>query len=298
MLNRFRGKPEPTSQTGVLEEAAGLPGSAHEQHEKPQHHMHMPGFNHNGHKVTKGIHPDGESGRGGVHPWHFLRIAFRSTSHLSMMVNILWPFVPAAIAIHFARPDLHLWIFILNYIAMVPTANLVGFAGQELARKLPKVIGKLIGVLFCEDTSPQICCYGMWPSLSYADGNLLGLILETFLGGIVEIVLFMVLLHNSVNNTLIPVIRSAILGSILANLLLCLGFCFFAGGLRRETQEFDEVISEVGNGQLLMAGFGLLIPSAFYSSLRGGTTPDSVIAERVLHISRTTSVILLIAFLM
>lgn len=58
------------------------------------------------------------------------------------MVNVLWPFVPAAIAIHFARPDLHLWVFILNYIAMVPTANLVGFAGQELARKLPKVLGE------------------------------------------------------------------------------------------------------------------------------------------------------------
>lgn len=61
---------------------------------------------------------------------------------MSMVVNILWPFVPAAIALHFARPDLHLWKFTLNYIAMVPTANLIGFAGQELARKLPKVLGK------------------------------------------------------------------------------------------------------------------------------------------------------------
>lgn len=108
----------------------------------------------------------------------------------------------------------------------------------------------------------------------------------------------MVLLHNSVDNNLIPVIRAAILGSILANLLLCLGFCFFAGGLRRDTQEFDEVISEVGNGQLLMAGFGLLIPSAYYSSLRGGSTPEIELAANVLHISRITSVILLIAFLM
>ena len=134
--------------------------------------------------------------------------------------------------------------------------------------------------------------------MSYTDGNLLGLILETFLGGVVEIVLFMVLLHNSVNNSLIPVIRAAILGSILANLLLCLGFCFFAGGLRRDEQHFDEVISEVGNGQLLMAGFGLLIPSAYYSSLRGGSTPDEVLSANVLHISRITSVILLVAFLM
>ena len=107
----------------------------------------------------------------------------------------------------------------------------------------------------------------------------------------------MVLLHNSVNNSLIPVIRAAILGSILANLLLCLGFCFFAGGLRRNEQEFDEVISEVGNGQLLMAGFGLLIPSAYYTSLRG-SVEDVILEANVLHISRTTSVILLIAFLM
>ena len=125
-----------------------------------------------------------------------------------------------------------------------------------------------------------------------------GLIIETFLGGAVEIVLFMVLLHNSNKTSLIPVIRSAILGSILANLLLCLGFCFFIGGLRRNEQVFDEVVSEVGNGLLLAAGFGLLVPSAFFASLRGGPTTDDDLEERVLHISRITSVILLIAFFM
>ena len=60
-----------------------------------------------------------------------------------MLVNALWPFVPPAIALHFARPDLHVWIFALNYIAMIPSANLIGFAGQELARKLPKVFGRV-----------------------------------------------------------------------------------------------------------------------------------------------------------
>ena len=53
------------------------------------------------------------------------------------------PVVPAAFAVNYARPDLKLAIFILNYIAMVPTANLIGFAGQELARKLPKVFGMI-----------------------------------------------------------------------------------------------------------------------------------------------------------
>ena len=106
------------------------------------HRRDPPEFNHNGHKVTPGIHPDGESGRKWVHPWHFIRVCARSSSNASAMVNVLWPFVPVAIAIKYARPDLPLWIFILNYVAMVPSANLVGFAGQELARKLPKVMGQ------------------------------------------------------------------------------------------------------------------------------------------------------------
>lgn len=130
MLGRNRRKNEANGPDIELNEAQATTGS------------HKRGFNHNGHKITKGIKPEGESGRKGVHPWHFLRIGFRSTSKASMFVNVLWPFVPAAIAIHFARPDLHVWIFALNYIAMVPSANLVGFAGQELARKLPKVFGK------------------------------------------------------------------------------------------------------------------------------------------------------------
>lgn len=115
--------------------------SPNEKPKTEQHDMHLPRFNHNGHKVTRGIHPDGESGRKGVHPWMFVKVTFRSSSLASKFVNVLWPFVPAAIAVHFARPDAHYWIFALNYIAMVPTANLIGFAGQELARKLPKVIG-------------------------------------------------------------------------------------------------------------------------------------------------------------
>lgn len=229
------------------------------------HHPHL--VNHNGHKVTKGIKPEGESGRAWIHPWHFVRICCRSSSTASMLVNILWPFVPAAIAIHFIHPhnpgpQLHVWRFALNYIAMVPTANLIGFAGQELARKLPKVFGVL---------------------------------LETFLGGIVEIVLFMVLLHNDVDNNLVPVIRAAILGSILANLLLCLGACFFFGGLRRNEQEFHEVVSEVGNGLLLVAGFGLTIPSAFFNSLRGNYD-EALLNNDVLHISRITACVLLVAF--
>lgn len=113
-----------------------------------------------------------------------------------------------------------MWIFILSYIAMVPAANLIGFAGQELARKLPKVFG---------------------------------VILETTLGSMVEIILFMSILKTRREQG-VPIIRAAILGSILANLLLCLGLCFFVGGLKREEQTFHDAISDTGSNLMLVAG--------------------------------------------
>lgn len=114
---------------------------------------------------------------------------------------------------------MHLAIFVTNYIAMVPAANLVGFAGQEFARKLPKVAGVVI---------------------------------ETTFGSVVEIILFMVLLKTGDGN--VSVIRAAILGSILANMLLCLGSCFIAGGLKRKEQSFHPAVSEAGSGLMLVAG--------------------------------------------
>lgn len=158
-------------------------------------------INHAGHRVAPGIQPDGESGRSWFHPWHFLRICWRSSCTASTCTNVLWPFSIAALVLYFNYREDSLWIFICAYIGMVPAANLVGFAGQELARKLPKVAGVL---------------------------------LETTFGSVVEVILFTVLIvRGGETSALSPdatsanansaVIRAAILGSILANMLLCLG---------------------------------------------------------------------------
>lgn len=163
-------------------------------------------INHNGHKVTKGIQPAGESGRRWVNPWHMLRICFRSSCTASKWTNILWPFTIAAMVMHFNFDDNHLWVFICSYIGMVPAANLVGFAGQELARKMPLVIG---------------------------------VILETTLGSVVEVILFMVL----VKDWKFEVIRAAILGSILANVLFCLGESFHMVSLESSLTVFEDSAS-------------------------------------------------------
>jgi hypothetical protein len=101
------------------------------------------------------IRPEGESGRAGFHPKHFFRIVFKSASPVGRAVNILWPVVPAAIAVRYALGDQqHLLIFILSYLAMVPCANLIGFAGQELARKVPHVFGVLTETTYVPPSLP------------------------------------------------------------------------------------------------------------------------------------------------
>jgi Ca2+:H+ antiporter len=226
-------------------------------------------------------HPDGESGRSGFHLRNFFSVSWKSSNKVSMFVNVLWPFVPLAIILKFVAHSHPLIIFTLSYIAMIPAANLLGFAGQEFARKMPKVSGILI---------------------------------ETAFGSVVEIILFLILIvkHKSGGNgsaehgNLIPVIQAAILGSILTNLLLCLGLCFFVGGIRRNVQTFHAAVSEVGSGVLLVAGLGLLIPSAFYSALKGAAVPgtghkhftEEKLQHDVLKISQITSILLIIAFFM
>lgn len=229
--------------------------------------------------ITRKIAPGGESGRRGIHPIHFFRILWTSTSDASRLCNVLWPTVPVALALRYTKSDLHLVVFILNYLAMVPCANKIGFAGQEFARKIPKVAGVLI---------------------------------ENTLGSVVELILFMVLLTRDQY----PIIKSAVLGSILATMLLCLGLCFFAGGLRRGEQEFSDTVSEVGCGILLIAfahsskqpsvpllilncsGLALIVPSAYYHAIAGASNiTEEAIQDNVLHSSRVTSILLIIAYL-
>lgn len=200
-----------------------------------------------------------------------------------MAVNVLWPFVPLAIILRYVLHDHPILVFAMAYVAMIPSANLLGFTGQEFARKMPKVSGILIEITF---------------------------------GSVIEIVLFLVLVvrHNphhesgsSEHGNLVPVLQAAILGSILTNLLLCLGGCFFVGGLRQNVQKFHAAISEVGSGILLVAGFGLLIPSAFYAALKGSAAvgitahkhfTDKTLQEDILRISQITSILLILAFVL
>lgn len=151
-----------------------------------------------------------------IRPLHILRTLWRTASSVSKCVNFMWPLAPTALGITYSHGELHLIVFILSYLAMVPCANFIGFASQESTRRLPRVVGHLV---------------------------------ETVLTSTPEMVLLIVLLREGQYT----VIQAAILGSILATLLLCLGICFFFGGLVHSEQKFEGAVSELGSDLLLTA---------------------------------------------
>lgn len=272
---------DPQAEKATTMENGPANGSNEKTIDQPLNGQGLPIHNHKRHGPGKHIKPEGESGRRGVHPFKLMKLIWKSSSKASAFCNVLWPFVPAGIALHFVPGSHHAWTFAINYLAMVPVANLLGYTGQEFARKLPTVAGILI---------------------------------ETTLGSVVEIVIFMVLLakHNPNaevgHGNLEYVLQAAILGSILTNLLLCLGCCFLVGGIKHKEQTFHGVISEAGSGILLVAGFALLIPSAFFSALKGSTVDPGQATEGeevytmarlqddTLNISHGVAIILIVAF--
>lgn len=129
--------------------------------------------------------------------------AFRFITHTKnaltySWVNALLIFVPIGIAVHAAHlgPEI---VFAMNAVAIIPLAGLLSHATEAVAARVGDTLGALLNVSF---------------------------------GNAVELILFIILLAGDQ----IEVVQAALLGSILANLLLILGMAFLLGGLRYQEQ--------------------------------------------------------------
>ena len=98
-------------------------------------------------------------------------------------------------------------MFVLNFLAIVPLAGLLAFATEELAAKLGQTIGGLLNATF---------------------------------GNAVELIVSIIALRQGQ----IRIVQASMLGSILSNILLVLGCCFIAGGIKRQEQEFDVTVAQ------------------------------------------------------
>ncbi|KAF3914585.1 hypothetical protein ABW21_db0206549 [Orbilia brochopaga] len=208
-------------------------------------------------ELAKGVPPKHHR----FNPLKAARVTWKSTSRLSSWSNILFPAVPAGIVLWYTSRDTHpLAVFILNFIGMVPSGNLLAFASGELQSKLPKIFGAT---------------------------------LEILTGAVVELIICIILLFDRQYD----VVRAALLGSMLANLLLITGACFLVGGIAYREQELAEYVTEVSGAALLVSAVGVLLPSQFYQAVFPQPNSSELDASiRVLHVSRIVSIGLLIAY--
>lgn len=160
-------------------------------------------------------------------------------------------------------------IFCTAFIAIIPLAGLLGFATEEASLRL---------------------------------GQTLGGLLNATLGNVVELLVAILALIKCE----LAVVQSSLVGSILSNLLLVLGCCFFAGGIRYSEQSMKSTAGQLNMSLLLISVIAVLIPSAFhfaFNSTNNATEEGTkeaitgVEAKDLLNMSHGVSIILLFIYI-
>lgn len=82
------------------------------------------------------------------------------------------------------------------------------------------------------------------------------------------------------------------LGSILSNILLVLGCCFIAGGIRYREQSFNSTVASTMSSLLAVATASLIIPATLYSVMSDSSHQDA----KIDILSHGTSIILLFIY--
>jgi len=86
------------------------------------------------------------------------------------------------------------------------------------------------------------------------------------------------------------------LGSILSNILLVLGCCFIAGGIKYQEQTFNSTVASTMSSLMAVSTASLIIPATLYATLHENS--DVGLKDNILFLSHGTAIILLIIYVM
>lgn len=165
-------------------------------------------------------------------------------------INILLIAVPVGIALEYAHVN-KIAVFVVNFIAIIPLAAMLSYSTEELAMYIGEVLGGLLNATF---------------------------------GNAVELIVSVIALTQGK----VLIVQTSLIGSMLSNLLLVLGMCFFFGGINRPEQHFNITVAQTAASLLALAIGSLIIPTAFqiFADVDSGVVPTS----------RGTSVLLLVVY--
>lgn len=122
-------------------------------------------------------------------------------------------------------------------------------------------------------------------------GETLGGLLNASFGNAVELIVSVIALFQDQ----IIIVQTSLIGSILSNLLLVLGMCFFFGGFKRIEQFFNTTVAQTSSSLLSLAVGTLIIPTTFKRFGTGGTAEAR--QAQIPRLSRGLAVMLLLVYL-
>mmetsp|Transcript_67710 Transcript_67710/g.220425 ORF Transcript_67710/g.220425 Transcript_67710/m.220425 type:complete len:462 (-) Transcript_67710:215-1600(-) len=158
-------------------------------------------------------------------------------------INILLVCVPIGIAS--GKGD---WgclpTFLLNFIAIVPLAAVLGAFTESLSAHTGQMVGGLLNATF---------------------------------GNAVE----MIVTINAIRAGLVSVVQQSLIGSILSNLLLVLGMAFLGAGLVNKESTFNATGAGTNVSCLVLSSLALTLPTV-YSYMPNATLADEVSLSRII----------------
>ncbi|OJJ47983.1 hypothetical protein ASPZODRAFT_141535 [Penicilliopsis zonata CBS 506.65] len=166
-------------------------------------------------------------------------------------VNVLLIAAPVGIALNYVDVP-PVAVFVVNFIAIIPLAAMLSYATEEIAMRTGETIGGLLNASF---------------------------------GNAVELIVAIIALVDDQ----VVIVQTSLIGSMLSNLLLVMGMCFFFGGVNRLEQHFNPVVAQTAASLLALSVSSLIIPTAFKTWADAGE-------DGVAPLSRGTSVILLVVY--
>lgn len=92
------------------------------------------------------------------------------------------------------------------------------------------------------------------------------------------------------------------LGSVLSNILLVLGCCFLAGGIKKNEQKFNPTVASTMSSLMAVSSASLIIPATLYAVISPPSSSDEGAHQdaenNILILSHGTAVILLILYVL
>lgn len=181
---------------------------------------------------------------------------FRATV-LGSWINILLVCVPVGIALGNTPSVNGIVTFVINFLAIIPLAGILSYSTEEISLRVGETLGGLLNASF---------------------------------GNAVELIVSIIALAKNE----VIIVKTSLIGSMLSNLLLVLGMCFFFGGLRREQQYFNVTVAQTASSLLALAVGSLVIPTIFVSWGNAGT--PAIRESRVGELSHGVAICLLFVY--